>query len=56
LRTGGKPTIDVKSAIKRMDDVDDMQAQEVMNRIADDEKNANGFVDGTIFNAEGGAS
>jgi hypothetical protein len=56
LRTGGKPTIDVKSAIKRMDDVDDMQAQEVMNRIADDEKNANGFVDGSIFNAEGGAN
>jgi hypothetical protein len=53
LRTQ-KPTLDVKSAIKRQDNVDDMQADEIMRRITEDEKNANGFVDASIFNAESG--
>jgi hypothetical protein len=52
LRTQ-KPTLDVKSAIKRQDNVDDMQADEIMRRIEEDEKNANGFVDSSIFNAGG---
>jgi hypothetical protein len=47
-----KPTLDVKSAIKRQDSVDDMQADEIIRRIAEDEKNANGFVDSSIFNNE----
>src|SRR5690606_29796955 len=33
IRTGGKPTIDVKSAIKRLDNVDDAHADEIMERI-----------------------
>jgi hypothetical protein len=54
IRTGGKPTIDVQSAIKRQDSVDDEKATEIISRIEQDEKNANGFVDGSIFNAEAG--
>jgi hypothetical protein len=54
LRTGNKPTIDVKSAIKRQDNVDDEKADEVIRRIGEDEKNANGFVSPSIFN-NGGA-
>lgn len=50
IRTGGKPTLDVKSAIKRMDEVDDEKADEIAVRIEGDEKQANGFVDGTVFN------
>jgi hypothetical protein len=53
LRTGGKPTLDVQSAIKRLDNLDDMQAQEIIDRIQDDEKNANGFVDASIFSNNG---
>jgi hypothetical protein len=52
IRTGNKPTIDVKSAIKRQDNVDDEKADEIIKRIGDDEKNMNGFVDGSVFNAE----
>lgn len=52
IRTGGKPTIDVQSAIKKQDDVDDIQARQTIERIDDDETRANGFVDASIFNAE----
>lgn len=52
IRTGGKPTVDVRSAIKRMDALDDQQAAEVMARIDADEKAAS-FVDGTVFNNGG---
>ncbi|MFZ7945673.1 portal protein [Neobacillus sp. 19] len=51
LRTGGKPTLDVQSAIKRQDAVDDEKAQEIISRIENDEKTVNGFVDSSIFNA-----
>ncbi|MCR8939836.1 phage portal protein [Brevibacillus laterosporus] len=54
LRTGSKPTIDVRSAIKYMDEVDDEKADEIMARIEEDEKAANGTVDSSIFNDEGG--
>jgi Phage portal protein, SPP1 Gp6-like len=50
IRTGGKPTIDVASAIKKLDEVDDEKAKEIMRRIEEDEKQANGFVDSSIFN------
>lgn len=50
IRTGGKPTLDVQSAIKRQDAVDDEKALEIISRIEEDEKNANGFVDASIFN------
>jgi len=49
IRTGAKPTIDVRGAIKRMDALDDQQADAVIGRIAKDEKAA-GFVDSTVFN------
>ncbi|MFL6561813.1 MAG: portal protein [Bacillus sp. (in: firmicutes)] len=53
IRTAGKPTIDVQSAIKRQDGVDDEKAGEIISRIEDDEKTANGFVNSSIFNAGG---
>jgi hypothetical protein len=52
LRTGNKPTIDVKTAIKRMDEIDDTQAEEIIKRIQEEEEKANGFVDASIFNQE----
>lgn len=50
IRTGGRATLDVKSAIKALDGVDDDYAQEIADAISADEKAA-GFVDGTVFNA-----
>lgn len=50
IRTGDKPTLDVKTAIKKQDDVDDEKATEIMSRIKEDETEANGFVDASIFN------
>lgn len=38
VRTGGRPTLDVKSAIKRLDDMDDAHAEEIMRLIEEDEK------------------
>lgn len=55
IRTGGKPTIDVRSSIKRMDSVDDVVAGEIIARIEDDEKAA-GFTDSTVFNRSDGGS
>lgn len=45
-----KPTLDVRSAIKRQDEVDDEKAEEIMRRIEEDEKQTSGFVDASIFN------
>lgn len=50
IRTGGKATIDVVSAVKRMDSLNDQQAHEIEDRIAEDERKAFGTVDSTIFN------
>lgn len=50
IRTGGKSTIDVQSAIKKMDEVDDEKATEIINRIDNDDQRINGTVDSTIFN------
>lgn len=50
IRTGGKSTLDVKSAIKRQDSVDDEKADEIIRRISDDEKAVSGFVDPSVFN------
>jgi hypothetical protein len=38
IRTGNKPTLDQMTAIKHLDDLDDMQAQEILDRIQDDEQ------------------
>lgn len=54
IRTGGKPTIDVKTAIKILDELDDAQAEEIMKRIEEDEKASSGFVDASIFNRDEG--
>jgi len=54
IRTGAKPTLDVKSAIKRMDAYDDMQADEIVQRIEAEEKAA-GYVDSSVFNRDVGA-
>lgn len=53
IRTGNMATIDVKSAIKRMDGLNDAQADEILTRISEDETRTNGVVDGSVFN--GGA-
>lgn len=44
IRTGNKPTLDVRSAIKKQDDVDDEKATEVISRIKKDEADAFGTV------------
>lgn len=49
IRTGNRATIDVQSAIKRQDEVDDEKAKEVMSRIEEDEKK-DGLVEPSIFN------
>src|SRR5690606_27084709 len=51
LRTGGKPTLDVHSAIKRQAGFDDDEAEKVIARIDADDERANQFVDASIFNA-----
>lgn len=55
IRTGNKATVDVQSAIKRMDSVDDGQAREIMTRIDADETRVSGVVDSSIFNGGGGS-
>lgn len=56
VRTGGKETIDLVSAIKRLDGVDEERAQEIIRRI-DEERNAedarNSSVNPSIFNEIG---
>ena len=52
LRTGNKPTIDVATAIKRLDTLDDDQAAEIIARIGVDANPDTGFVDASIFNEE----
>lgn len=52
IRTGAKPTLDVHSAIKRLDGLDDAKANEIASRIQADEDVALGTVDASIFNAE----
>jgi len=52
IRNGGKPTIDVQSSIKRLDEVDDDKALEIIRRIEGDEQAAIGTVDASIFNTE----
>lgn len=55
IRTGNKPTIDVRTAIKRQDNLDDEKADEIIDRIEVDEKQMNGFVEPSVFN-DGGES
>ncbi len=50
IRTGKKPTIDIHTAIKRQDGVDDEKAAEIVRRISNDEVTLNGFVDSSVFN------
>lgn len=50
IRTGNKPTWSVRDAIKRLDGVDDGHADAMISRIAQDEKDAHGFVDSSAFN------
>jgi nitrogen regulatory protein PII-like uncharacterized protein len=51
IRTGNKPTADVRSAIKDMDNLTDEQAEEIMQRIKQEEEEA-AMVTGSIFNEE----
>lgn len=52
IRNGGKATIDVQTAIKRLDEVDDDRALEIMRRIGKDDETAFGTVDASIFNVK----
>jgi hypothetical protein len=52
IRSGGKATIDVHSAIKKLDDVNDIEARKVVTQIDSDEVRVNGFVDSTVFNED----
>ncbi|QIG62519.1 portal protein [Sporosarcina phage Lietuvens] len=51
LRTGAKPTLDVQSAIKRLDGFDDEESQKIIDRISEDDERTDSFVDASIFNA-----
>jgi hypothetical protein len=50
IRTGGKATLDVATAIKRMDAISDAQAAQIITQIDEDETRVSGVVDSTIFN------
>ncbi|MGG4142975.1 phage portal protein [Paenibacillus algorifonticola] len=52
IRTGGQATIDVKSAIKRLDGVNDTQAEQILAQIGADDERVNGTVESTVFNDE----
>lgn len=56
IRTGDKATIDVKSAIKRLDSADDMQADAIIERIEADDKRVMGTVDSSVFNTPPGGN
>lgn len=50
IRTGAKPTLDVATAIKRMDGLDDIQAATIVKSIGADTEREVGTVDASIFN------
>lgn len=52
IRTGNKPTIDVATAIKRLDTLDDLQAAQIIERIDADTEREVGTVDASIYNTE----
>lgn len=52
IRTGGKPTLAVSDAIKRLDGLTDEQTQQAIQRIEEDEARTLGTVDATIFNGD----
>lgn len=52
IRTGGKPTLDQQTAIKRLDEIDDIKANEIMRRIDEDVDRELGTVESSVFNDE----
>lgn len=54
IRTGNKATQSVRDAVKKLDNVGDLQAKEIIARIDADETRVNGTVDASIYNMEGG--
>jgi hypothetical protein len=50
IRTGGKATLDVATAIKRMDAISDAQAAQIITQIDADEERTLGTVEATVFN------
>lgn len=50
IRTGNKATLDVASAVKRLDEVDDEKAQLIIDKIRADEDALHGTIDASIFN------
>jgi hypothetical protein len=55
IRTNGKPTQDQLGAIKGLDDIDDIKAQQIIERIQNDEERIAGTVDSSIFNKDNGS-
>lgn len=53
MRTGGKPTLDVHSAIKRLDSFDDEEAVKIIERISEDTERDEQYVDASIFRGGG---
>lgn len=53
IRTGGKPTLDVQTAIKRMDGFNDDESDAIIRKINVDETRVNGTVTSSIFNGSG---
>lgn len=54
IRTGGEPTVDQHTAIKRLDEVDDMRATEILRRIGEDDERNVGISDEGFFNRTAG--
>src|SRR5690606_40200692 len=52
IRTGGKPTLDQQTAIKRLDEIDDGQANEIIRRIVEDDDRTFGTVSSSVFNED----
>lgn len=52
IRTGAKPTLDVATAIKRMDGLDDIQAATIVKSIGADTEREVGTVSSDLFNAD----
>lgn len=52
IRAGNLPTIDQHTAIKRLDEVDDARATEILRRIGEDDERSNGINDLDFFNRE----
>lgn len=52
IRTGGKPTLSQRTAIKQLDDLTDEQTDAELEQMEEEEKPEDNFVDESVFNEE----